>query len=332
MTKESIAIIGAGAWGTALAITIARKGESVRLWAREPGYAETMAQERRNPVYLPEHPLPEGVFPTGTETCVVDADPVLLVTPAQHIRAACRRFAAHIGRDTSVVICAKGIEQDTGARLSAVVEEELPGRPVLVLSGPTFASEVAAGLPAAATLAGRDSARTAEVADRLGSRTFRLYHSGDVAGVEIGGAVKNVVAIAAGIVQGRRLGENARAALVTRSLAEIGRLAAAEGGRRETLMGLAGLGDLVLTCGGLQSRNFSLGIALGEGRTLAEVLRERRSVSEGVFTARAASGLARRRGVDMPITFAVDAVLHEGADLDVTIDGLLARPFRAELA
>jgi glycerol-3-phosphate dehydrogenase (NAD(P)+) len=228
------------------------------------------------------------------------------------------------------VVCAKGIEGGTCALLSEVVAEALPAATVAVLSGPSFAAEVARDLPTAVTFACVDAGLRKALPAALGTPRFRIYSTGDVIGAEIGGAVKNVLAIACGIVQGRGLGDNARAALITRGLAEIARLADAKGARAETLMGLCGVGDLVLTCNNMQSRNFSLGVALGEGARLRDVLAGRTSVAEGVFSAAAVSALARRMGVVMPICAAVDAVLNRGADLDATIAGLLSRPFKAE--
>jgi glycerol-3-phosphate dehydrogenase (NAD(P)+) len=229
-----------------------------------------------------------------------------------------------------VVICAKGVEETSGALMSEVAAAALPGARLAILSGPTFAGEVARGLPTAVTLASADQELGGALIAALGTRSFRPYLGDDVVGAEIGGAVKNVLAIACGIVAGRRLGDNARAALITRGLAEMVRLARAKGGRAETLMGLSGLGDLTLTCTALQSRNHSLGFALGEGTALDEILGRRRSVAEGVSSAAAVAALASRLGVDMPIVAAVDAILHHGADIDQSIASLLARPFRGE--
>jgi len=325
-----VGVIGAGAWGTALAVAVRRAGHEVRLWSHDPAVAATVAATRENPLYLPGVTLDPGIAATADARAAVDADVVLLVTPAQHLRAVCGGLAAAWRPDVPAVVCAKGIEQETGALMTDVLREVLPQAPRLVLSGPTFAAEVARGLPAAATLAGEDAGLAERLTDVLGTRRFRLYHSADPIGAQVGGAVKNVIAVAAGVVEGRGLGDNARAALITRGLAEIGRLAQALGGDARTLMGLSGLGDLTLTCGGRQSRNFSLGIALGEGRTLAEVVAGRRSVAEGVHTARSIGIVARRAAVEMPICAAVEAVLHGGAGIDDTIEGLLARPFTAE--
>lgn len=324
-----VGIAGAGAWGTALALAACRAGHDVGLWAHRKETAEAIDRTGESP-YLPSIPLPAAVAATTDIAETAACDLLLLVTPAQHLRATCAAFAPHWRPGTPAVICAKGIEQGSGELLGDIVSATLPGVPWLVLSGPTFAREVAEERPSAATVAAHDATLAAEVAAGLATRRFRLYSSTDPVGVQIGGAVKNVVAIAAGVVEGRRLGDNARAALITRGLAEIGRLAAALGAEPRTLMGLAGLGDLTLTCSAMQSRNFSLGAALGAGRGLDEILGERTSVAEGVWTARSVATLARSRGVDMPICFAVEAVLHGGADLGATIEGLLARPYVAE--
>ncbi|CAO3413993.1 NAD(P)H-dependent glycerol-3-phosphate dehydrogenase [Azospirillum doebereinerae] len=328
---QRIGVVGGGAWGTALALAALRAGRDTRLWAREPAVVKAMTQHRENPDYLPGVALPADLSVTGDLADLADRDAVLLVSPAQHARGVCARLAPVLKRGAPVIVCAKGIELDSFALMSDAVAAALPaGTPVAILSGPTFAIEVARGLPTAVTLACADPGLGAALVEALGSRTFRPYRSDDVVGSQIGGAVKNVLAIACGVVEGRRLGDNARAALITRGLAEITRLALALGGRAETLMGLSGLGDLTLTCSSLQSRNMSLGAALGEGQALADILAARRSVAEGVYTAAAVTGLAGRLGVDMPICAAVDAILNQGAGLDETIDGLLARPFRGE--
>ena len=329
---DRVGILGAGAWGTALAHVLAHGGRDVLLWARRGELAEAINATHVNAPYLPAVTLPPALRATSRPEDLAHCEVLLLVTPAQHMRAIAARFAPLIGGDTPLVLCSKGIEQASGALMTEVAAEALPGRPLAVLSGPTFAIEVARGLPAAVTLAADDQALGAALVETLGSRRFRPYLSDDPIGAEVAGAVKNVIAVACGIVAGRHLGDNARAALITRGLAEIGRLAVAKGGRAETLMGLSGLGDLTLTCSAMQSRNFSLGAALGEGRTLTEIMAERRSVAEGVHSAAALTALAARLGVEMPISAAVDQVLNHGADIDQTIEGLLARPFRAESA
>ncbi|MBB4266244.1 NAD(P)H-dependent glycerol-3-phosphate dehydrogenase [Roseospira visakhapatnamensis] len=328
---DHIGVIGGGAWGTALAATARRAGRRVTLWAREADVAAAIARERRNPDFLPGVDLPEGITATtALEAVTADADAVLLVTPAQVLRGVCGRLAPTWRAGVPAVVCAKGFETEGGASMGQVVAETLPGAPLAVLSGPTFAAEVARGLPTAVTLACADRTLGEALARALGTATFRPYWSDDVVGVQVGGAIKNVLAIACGIVEGRGLGDNARAALVTRGLAELTRLAVALGARPETLMGLSGLGDLLLTATSLQSRNYSLGAALGQGRDLDAVLGERRSVAEGVHTAAALVEMGARLGVDLPIAGAVHAVLSGRAEVDRAIAGLLSRPFRAE--
>jgi glycerol-3-phosphate dehydrogenase (NAD(P)+) len=257
---------------------------------------------------------------------------VLLVAPAQYMRAVGEAAAPDWRPGVPAVICAKGIERDSCALMSEVIAEAIPGVAAAVLSGPTFAAEVAIDLPTAVTLACNDELIGKVLMETLSSRNFRIYRSRDVIGAQIGGAVKNVLAIACGIVQGRGLGDNTRAALVTRGLAEMIRLGTAKGARPETLAGLSGLGDLALTCNAMQSRNFSLGVALGEGASLDEVLAGRNSVAEGVFTASSVTELARRLGVEAPICAAVDGVLNHFADIDAAIAGLLSRPLKEETA
>lgn len=328
---QKIGVIGAGAWGTALAMAAARAGREVVLQARESALVASLAATRENNPYLPGIRLLDGITPTADMADAAACDAVLVVTPAQHLRTACRSLKPMLAPATPLLICAKGIEIETGALMTEAARAELgPDQPLAVLSGPTFAAEVAQGLPSAVTLAITDAALGRRIVDAIGGRTFRPYLSDDLVGAQVGGAVKNVLAIACGVVQGRALGDNARAALITRGLAEIARLGMALGARPETLMGLSGLGDLTLTCSSLQSRNMSLGVALGQGRSLADVLGERRSVAEGVFTARAVTRLAAAKGVDMPLCQAVDALLNGGADLDQVIDGLMARPFKTE--
>ncbi|MGE5516461.1 MAG: NAD(P)H-dependent glycerol-3-phosphate dehydrogenase [Bacteroidota bacterium] len=327
---DSIGIVGAGAWGTALAATAQRAGRAVTLWARESDLTEAINSTRRNSLYLPDVLLADGIRATSRLDEVAAADAVLLVTPAQHLGATCRALAPLWRAGVPAVICAKGVEQSTGRMMTEVVEAALPGAPVAVLSGPTFAIEVARGLPTAITLACADAVLGQELVEALGTPTFRPYLADDLVGAEIGGAVKNVLAIACGIVEGRGFGDNARAALITRGMAELTRLAVAKGGRPETLMGLSGLGDLILTASSSQSRNYSLGFALGEGRALADILAERRAVTEGVWTAGAVVAMAAGLGIEMPICAAVDAVINQGADLDDVIRALLSRPFRAE--
>ncbi len=332
---ETVAVIGAGAWGTALAIAARRAGRRVTLIPRRAEQADAMSRTRVNEAYLPGIELDPAIVVTADETAAFGgetgaADAVLLAVPAQHLRAAIGRTGPR-WRNAVPVLCAKGIERNTGLLMPELAAELLPGHPPVVLSGPNFAREVALDLPAAATIAGSDAATVAALMHALGTRRFRPYASDDPVGAAIGGAVKNVLAIAAGIVEGRGLGENARAALITRALVEIRQLALAKGGRPETPMGLSGLGDLLLTCTSRQSRNYSLGFALGSGEKLATLLAGRRTVVEGVATAAAIRALADRLGLDMPIAFAVDAILHRGAAIDETIGQLLGRKFRTEI-
>jgi len=324
---QTVGVIGGGTWGTALAQATARAGRNVCIWAREPRVVEAINRTHENPDFLPDVILDGAVRATGDPGEACAADVVLMVVPAQAMREVCRALPRVA---VPLVLCAKGFERATGALMTRVVEEERPGVRTAVLSGPTFAREVALGLPAALTIACADEALGYDLIGTLGSATLRPYWSDDPVGVQIGGAVKNVLAIAAGVVMGRRLGENARAGLITRGLSEIVRLGDALGARRETLMGLSGLGDLVLTATSLTSRNPSLGEAIGRGRSLEDILGERRGVSEGVWTAAAIGGLADKHGVEMPICTAVDAILHHGADIKSTIAGLLHRPFKAE--
>ncbi|MEQ8702028.1 MAG: NAD(P)H-dependent glycerol-3-phosphate dehydrogenase [Bauldia litoralis] len=328
---DRVLVVGGGAWGTALAMVARRAGRSVTLWAREAEVVEGVNAGHENGMFLPGVALDPAITAEADLAAAArNAEAVLLVTPAQHLRSLLAQITAPLGANVPLIIASKGIEQETGLLLSEVLAEAgLSGR-TAVLSGPTFAAEVARGLPTAVTLAAEDRALAEDLALAIGGPLFRPYISTDVIGAQIGGAVKNVIAIACGIVHGRKLGENARAALITRGLAEIGRLGAAKGGSAQTLMGLSGLGDLTLTCNSIQSRNMSLGVALGEGRSLADVLGARNSVAEGVWTAQSVGALARRLGVEMPICGAVERILHEGADIEAEIEGLLSRPFRGE--
>ncbi|MGH7015160.1 MAG: NAD(P)H-dependent glycerol-3-phosphate dehydrogenase [Stellaceae bacterium] len=328
---QTFGIIGGGAWGTALAQVLRRAGHDVVLWAREAEVVVAVAAGE-NPLFLPGFKLERGIRATGDLAVATRADAVLLAPPAQYLRDIATRLAPNLSTNVPLVLCTKGIEEKTGALMSEIAAAAAPNAPLAVLSGPTFAHEVASGLPTAVTLAAGDTALGTKLVAALGGRGFRPYLSGDPVGAQVGGAVKNVLAIACGIVMGKRFGDNARAALITRGLAEMVRLAVAKGGKTETLMGLSGLGDLTLTCTGLQSRNLSLGVALGEGQTLASILAARRSVAEGVTSSAACVALAHKLGIEMPIAQAVDAILHRGAAIDREIEGLLARPFKAELA
>ena len=326
-----IGIIGGGAWGTALACVTRRASAQTILWAREVEVVEAINAGRGNTIFLPNVKLEPGITATIDIADAVDGiDAALLVAPAQHVRAVIADMAPHLTPVTPIVICTKGIEQGSCALMSEVVAEILPRSPIAVLSGPTFAAEVVNDLPTAVTLATKDVELGEQLVAAIGTPRFRPYQSKDPVGAQIGGAVKNVLAIACGIVAGRRLGENARAALISRGIAEMARLGAAKGAIPETLMGLSGLGDLTLTCMGEQSRNMSLGQALGEGRNLEEIMSERTSVTEGVFTAAAVRALAEKLGIEMPICNAVDDVVNRRQNLDEVIAGLLARPFSSE--
>ena len=328
---DKIGIIGAGAWGTALATVCRRAGREVVVWAREAEVADAINNAHENTVFLPGIALDPAIRATTAEAEALDAEAVLLVAPAQHLRQVCRSLARHWRQGAPAVICGKGIEQESCRLMSEVLAETLPDAPLAVLSGPTFAAEVARDLPTGVTLACADNALAEKLSEAIGTPRFRTYQSGDIIGAQMGGAVKNVLAIACGIVEGRKLGDNTRATLITRGLSEIAHLGTAKGARMETLMGLSGLGDLTLTCNAMQSRNFSLGVALGEGRSLKDIQGERNSVAEGVFSASSVSELARRLDVEMPICLAVDGVLNHFADIDATIKGLLARPFGVEM-
>ncbi len=326
-----IAVLGGGAWGTALAELAVRQGGRTRLWARNPAVVADILERRENGLYLPGQSLSRGLTATlDLGEALSEAEAALVAVPTQHLRGILGQAKPHLPGDCLIVLCCKGIELDSGLLPQQVLAEALGPQPSATLSGPTFAREVAAGLPAAATLASSHREAALALGEALGGGSFRPYFSRDLIGVELGGALKNVVAIACGIVEGLGLGENAKAALLTRGLAEMARLAAAMGAERETLMGLSGIGDLALTCGSAASRNFSFGLALGGGRTAAEVLDSRSAVTEGAATCGAALTLAGRHGVEMPIAEAVDAVVNKEAALEACIDGLLRRPLRAE--
>ncbi len=330
MTIAGIDIIGAGAWGTALAALAAENGLATRIWAFEDDVARAINERRENPRYLPDVRLPEGILATSDLGALGTGDAVFLVTPAQHLRAVAGRLASHLGSAVPLVICAKGIEQETGRLMSEVCAEVLPGRPLAVLSGPTFAGEVARGRPTAVTIAATDPRLAETLVAALGCPRFRPYSSHDVIGAEVGGALKNVIAVACGIAEGLDFGQNARAALITRGLAEITRFAMAKGAEAETLAGLSGLGDLVLTATSEQSRNYSLGLAVGRGQRARDVLAARHTVAEGAYSAGAVARLAQELGIDMPIAAAVDRIINRDEDVRAVVEELLARPFRRE--
>ena len=330
MTFDSVGIIGGGAWGTALAQTARLAGRDTLLWALETDVVAEINARHANTPFLPGVPLDTRLRATDMLADIAACDVVLMVAPAQHVRAIAVQLAPHLPRGKPVVICAKGLEQSTGKLMGEVMAEALPHATQAVLSGPSFAADVARGLPAAVTIATADETLGEALATALGYRNLRIYWSGDTIGVQLGGAVKNVLAIAAGIVHGRGLGASAHAALVTRGFAELRRFGQALGAKPETLMGLSGLGDLLLTCGSPQSRNMSLGHALGEGQALQAILAGRRSVAEGVYTAAAVVRVAGAHGIEMPISQAVHAIVGGKMSIDAAIDALLSRPFKAE--
>ena len=330
MQLRSISIIGGGAWGTALAQTLAHNGTAVTLWAREPEIVDDINMRHVNRVFLPGIELNHALRATSDIAAVARADVILAVPPAQHLRSVMGNVARHLAADVPVVVCSKGIERETGRFVGDVLEDVAPQVQRAVLSGPSFAADVARGLPSALTLACRNETLGRQLAAALSSRQMRLYWSSDVIGAELGGAVKNVLAIAAGIVEGRGLGTSAHAAIVTRGFAELRRFGEAMGARPETLLGLSGLGDLILTCGSMQSRNMSLGRALGEGRSLADILGSRSAVTEGVYTAAALVRLANAKGVEMPIAEAVHSIVEGRLGVDDAITALMQRPLKAE--
>jgi glycerol-3-phosphate dehydrogenase (NAD(P)+) len=323
-SHQRVAVIGAGAWGTALAGVAARAGRDVMLCARDAVTAAALSSTRENP-RLPGVRLEPRIEVTCDLASAARADLILMVVPAQHLRVAASALAPHLRPGAPVIACAKGLERGTHQFMTEVIAQAAPLATPAILSGPSFAGDVARGLPTAVTLASADEAVASALVHALGSATFRPYHSTDVRGVEIGGAAKNVLAIAAGIVAGRQLGASALAALTTRGFSELLRLGSACGARSETMSGLSGLGDLILSCSSPQSRNFSLGLALGRGHP-----RPLEKLAEGEFTAPVLVELAASRNVDMPVASAVAAILSGVFTIDQAIEGLLTRPFKAE--
>lgn len=324
---DRFGVVGAGAWGTALAQMLASDGSPVRLWAREADLAADINATHENTLYLAGLKLSPNISASSEIASLDEATALLVVTPAQHMRAALERIP--VG-DRPLILCCKGMEAGSMLLMSDVAAEVHPDAPVLVLSGPTFAHEVAAGLPTAATLACEDEGLASRLAQAIRRPAFRPYVSSDVIGAEIGGAIKNIIAIACGVVEGAGLGQNARASLISRGFAEMTRFGLAKGARPETLAGLAGLGDLVLTCSSTSSRNFSLGKGLGEGQTAARLLADRRTVAEGAHSAPVVLKAAQALGIDMPIVAAVNQLLSGAADVRAVMSGLLARPLRSE--
>ena len=334
MTQEikTIGVIGAGAWGTALAQTFARNDLPVTLWSRNKSVIDNINQDRNNTEYLDGVTLHENIVATDDLKKSFHQDLVVLVVPTQHVTKILEQAAPFISAKTPILIAAKGIEISTGRLLSHAVSGILPENPVGILTGPSFAIEVANDLPAALTLAMQETHNDLayKICDVLSTPHFRLYVSNDVIGTQIGGAVKNVIAIACGIAHGKKMGDNARAALLTRGLAEMVRLGEALGADPQTFLGLSGVGDLTLTCSAIQSRNFSLGAAIGEGKRAADIIAERSSVAEGYYTADAIVKLAAKLEIDMPICSAVYETLHKEKAIDYVIKGLLGRPLKGE--
>ncbi len=329
-TFRTVGVIGGGAWGTALALVCARAGLETTLYAREPEVAEDVNVRHENRAFLPGVALDPGVRAVSSPEALAGRDLYLNVTPAQHLRSSLRAFAPVVVAGTPMVLCAKGIEQGSLKLMTEVLAETLPDARPAVLSGPSFAAEVARGLPTAVTLACPDEGLGAALARAVAGPAFRPYVAADMVGAEVGGAVKNVLAIACGVSEGRSLGRSAHAALITRGFAELTRMAVALGGRAETVAGLCGLGDLVLTCSSPQSRNMSVGLALGQGKTLDEALAGKVSVAEGVASAPAVRDLAARIGVEAPICEAVAAILAGEVAVGDAITGLLSRPLKSE--
>ncbi|MGB2714345.1 MAG: NAD(P)H-dependent glycerol-3-phosphate dehydrogenase [Vicinamibacterales bacterium] len=330
--KSAIAILGAGSWGTALAVHLSRSGRDVRLWARDADLVAAMQRAHSNPRYLPNIALESSVRLTADlDDAVSGASYVVLAVPSHGLRAVVRTVTGQLPAGAVLVSAAKGLEEGSLARMSQAIEAETGGtHPVVVLSGPSFAEEVARGLPTAVLAASADAKAVSGVQEHFRGPALRIYASDDVTGVEIGGALKNVIAIAAGVVQGIGLGHNSMAALITRGLAEISRLANAEGGRRETLAGLAGLGDLVLTCTGDLSRNRRVGMQLGQGRALDEILSDLHMVAEGVRTTGVALALAARHGIELPIACQMKQVLDGKSSPRAAVEALMVRKQKAE--
>ncbi len=328
---QTIGVIGAGAWGTALAQVLSSNGRDVLLWARESEVVDSINTKHENSLFLPGVPLCHNLKATNDLNETAQADILLLVTPAQHIRATVESMKDQLPAGKPLVICSKGIELDSGLLLTQVLEQVAPDCTHAILTGPTFASEIARGLPGAVTIACKNKDTAIRLQKALGVPGFRPYATTDVIGTQLGGAIKNVIAIACGVVTGRELGESARAAIMTRGVAEIARLGVAMGASRETLLGMCGIGDLTLTCSSMQSRNFSLGAALGKGQSIEDILGGRKAVTEGVHTVRSALSLAKKHAVDMPITETVNKLIEGEYSVDDAIEEMLNRPFSYEI-
>ena len=330
MSGLSVAVLGAGAWGTALAIHAARQNNPTVMWCRTAEQAAALQKERENRRYLAGRYFPDGLVVSSDFADLEGSDCLILAVPAQHLRGVLTRALPQLKKSLPLILCAKGVEIRSGLLMTEVIRDIAPAHPLCVLSGPSFAGDVAKGLPTAVTLAAENSAWATQFIESFASKALRIYDTDDIIGAEIGGAVKNVIAIACGVVEGRGLGDSARAALIARGLSEMMRLGLACGGRVETLVGLSGLGDLTLTCTAHQSRNYALGFAVGQGESLDAYLASRHSIAEGVPSAKAIITLAHKRGVDMPICQAVFDLLHQAAPLDEVMTDLLNRPQRPE--
>lgn len=327
---KSIGVLGSGAFGTALALTAARAGKRVVLWGRDPNAISEMRARRQNSRYLPGITFDEDLEATSDLAHAIATDLVLMATPAQTTRAMCTILADHNFGQKSLLLCAKGIERSTGKLPSQTVAEVLPGANIGMLSGPSFADDVAKGLPTAVTIGAQDLATASSFSEAMAAPAFRAYASDDLIGVQVGGALKNVLAIACGVVVGRKLGASAQAALTARGFAELTRLGTAMGGRSETMTGLSGLGDLVLTCSSHQSRNFSFGIKLGQGTPAKDLISSGTKLAEGAYSARIAVELGERHGLDLPICKTVAAMIDKDVSVDEAISSLMARPLRSE--
>ena len=328
---RKVAIIGAGSWGTALAATIARAGRDVVLWARDETLADNIQKSRENAKYLKGCKLPDNILATSENAALESCDIVLLVSPAQAQRATLNLLAPHIKAGTPSLICSKGIEQSTGLYMNQVMQEAAPHVVPYVLSGPSFADDVVKGLPTAVTLAGPSVEQAQDVAKAIGYRNFRIYSSDDIIGAQIGGAVKNVLAIACGISDGMKLGESCRAALLTRSFSELSRLGKIMGAKPETLLGLSGFGDLILTASSMKSRNYSLGFQLGQGQTLDGIMSKRQGISEGVYTASIVNDIAKKERIEMPICQSVHRIVDGKSTPQNEMHELLSRPMKSEI-
>ncbi|NDF11653.1 MAG: NAD(P)-dependent glycerol-3-phosphate dehydrogenase [Proteobacteria bacterium] len=326
MPKKSanVAVVGAGAWGTAIAVTAANAGSNVTLWALEKEVVESVNKSHENKVFLAGCKLPKKIKATGELKDILNKEAIFLVTPSQFVGKTCEQLKKlKLPKKTPLVLCSKGIDQKSLKLMSEVVEEILPN-PIAILSGPTFADEIASNLPASATVASRDPRLADKIGKMVSHRLFKVHYSKDIIGSQISGSAKNVLAIACGIAAGRKLGQNAQAALITGGLAEIRRLCIAKGGRSETIQGLCGLGDVILTCGSQKSRNMSLGFALGQGKSLEAYMKSRKTVAEGVYSADSVTRLAKKLGVDMPIMEAVNRILHHKEKIDVIVEELIS--------